>query len=227
MSDAFKLLVGSNSFELDTIVEQDNKTKERKLYIEGIFGEAGIKNKNGRVYDVEEMRDEIKRYNEECIATGRAFNELNHPSSPDIDLERVCDRTVSLRLENDGTIIGKSLVCDTPLGRIQKGLIDGGGKIGKSSRALGQISEASNGTDICDYVRSIKLVCFDSVQDPSVGRAIVDPLLEQKEWIIGDDGGFLEKPLASLEEAVSTLPRQKREEYFVEAVSNFLKSLRA
>jgi len=222
MSNAYRLIHGGNTHNLETFTEQTNKDAPKKMYLEGIFGEAGKKNKNNRIYDVEEMRKDIERYNKEFIATNRAYNELNHPSSPDVDLERACDRTVSLRLERDGTIYGKSLILDTPMGKIQKALIEGGGMIGKSSRAMGQIDEDREGVS---YVNAVKIVCFDSVQDPSVGSAIVDPLLERKEWIMGDSGIFLAKPYEQLENDLSTLPVGHRDEYIVEAIQRFLDTI--
>lgn len=226
MSQAFKLLVGNNTHVLETFEEQTNKDEPKKLYLEGVFGEAGRKNKNGRVYDPEEMIEDIKRYNEEFVASGRAYNELNHPSTPDVDLERACDRTVSLRMESDGTVYGKAVIMDTPMGRVQRAMIESGGLIGKSSRAMGQVMESSakDGSH-CDYIKSLRIVCFDSVHDPSVGKAIVDPLLEQREWLIGDDGGFLAKPLDSLEESLVTIPKSNREQYILEAYLKCINSL--
>lgn len=223
MSNAFKLLIDTNIVSaLEPVLEEANKDEPKKMYIEGIFGQAGKKNKNGRIYDPNEMQRDIERYNEELVKTGRALNELNHPSTPDINLERACDRTVMLRMESDGTVYGKALVMDTPMGRIERGLIEGGTRMGKSSRAMGQISEKSFGQDSGDYVTGLHLVCFDSVQDPSVGQALVDPLLEQKEWIIGEDGQYLLKPFENLEESLNTLPKHNREEYFVECFAKFM-----
>ena len=227
MSDTYKLLVDTNTHVLETIEEQTNKDEPKKLYIQGIFGQAGAKNKNGRVYDPEEMVADIERYNKEFISKGRSFNELNHPSEADVNLERICDRTVSLHMENDGTIIGKALVLDTPMGRIERALLEDDGKVGKSSRALGQMTEsrAKDGSN-CNYVSSLRLVCFDSVFDPSVGSAIVDPLMEQREWIIGVDGGFLVKPFDHLVSNLAKLPKHGREDYVVESVVRFLNMLK-
>jgi len=222
MSNTFKLLIGGNNTALETYEEQANKDAPKQLYLEGIFGQAGQKNKNGRVYDPNEMLADIKRYNEEFVSTKRAYNELNHPSTPDVDLERSCDRTVSLRMENDGTVYGKAVVLDTPMGRIQKALIAGGGMIGKSSRALGQVSE-KNGANV---VSGLRLICFDSVQDPSVSSAVVDPLIEQREWILGEDGNFIARPLDNLEESLATLPRHDKEKYIVNAIVNFLDEIK-
>jgi len=222
-NSAFKLLVGTNNNILETFEEQTNTGEPKRMYVEGIFGEAGKKNKNGRIYDPTEMHTDIGRYNEEFVKTKRAFNELNHPSTPDVDLERACDRTVSLRMENDGTVYGKAVVLDTPMGRIQRALIDGGGMVGKSSRALGQIDENHGGE--ADYVRYMRIVCYDTVQDPSVSSAIVDPLLEQREWIIGSDGGFLAQPLDNLEESLVRLPRHDKEQYIVNAVLHCIRTM--
>jgi len=221
MSKTFRLLVDDNYNNIEIFTEQENKDAPKKMYLEGVFGMAGKKNKNNRIYDVEDMRRDISRYNKEIIQTNRAYNELNHPTSPDVDLERACDRTVCLRLEEDGTIYGKSLILDTPLGKIQKALIEGGGMIGKSSRAMGQIEE----THGASMVRGVRLVCFDSVQDPSVGSAIVDPLLENREWVLNETGEFIAKPFEKLEEGMKTLPVGKREEYKMNLILDFLNSI--
>jgi hypothetical protein len=224
MSSKYKLIHDLNTNVLEVFTEQANKDEPKRLYLEGIFGVAGKRNKNNRIYDVEEMKKDIERYNKEFISANRAYNELNHPSSPDVDLERACDRTVSLRLESDGTIYGKALVLETPLGKIQQALIEGGGSIGKSSRAMGQIRESSSGVD---YVDAVRIVCFDSVQDPSVGSAIVDPLLEQKEWIMDDGGHFMESSFNTLESRMKKLPTHDKEAYIVESVINFINSIKS
>jgi len=229
MPDTFKLLYGNATEEtyksLDVVVEQANKDQPQMMYLEGIYGEAGRINKNGRVYDLDDTLKDIERYNSEVIKTNRAYNELNHPSTPDIDLERACDRTVSLRMENDGTIIGKALVMDTPMGRIQKAMIESGGSVGKSSRAMGQITERNHNGEDCNYVNGVHYVCFDSVQDPSVGRALPDALLEQREWIIGESGGFLAKPLDNFRAAFDKIPKIDRDMYIAEQYVKFINSL--
>lgn len=228
MADSYKLIL--DAFDcgrtLDTIEEQANAGEEKKLYVEGIFGQAGQKNKNGRIYDPEEMQKDIERFTEEFIKEGRAFNELNHPNNPDVNLERACDRTVSLTMDSKGTVYGKAIVLDTPMGRIQKALIDEG-RVGKSSRAMGQVSEAKapDGSH-CNYVSGLRLVCHDTVNDPSVGSAIVDPLLEQKEWIIGEDGGFLLRPFEDLNKTLMKLPRHDKEQYIVESITKFLQDIK-
>ena len=229
MSKTYKLLFGNaeaHSNTLDLMVEQASGDTPKKLYIEGIFGEAGKVNKNGRVYDYDDTLKDIERYNEEIIKSGRAFNELNHPSTPDIDLERACDRTVSLRMEKDGTIIGKALLLNTPMGRIQQALYESGGSVGKSSRAMGQISEKNHDNTRCDYVNGVHYVCFDSVQDPSVGKALPDALLEQREWIIGESGNFLAQPLDDFKTSLDILPKKGKEEYIAEQLVKFFQTLR-
>lgn len=228
MAEAYKLLLDSVDVPpLEVLTEQANKDEPKKLYVEGIFGQAGKVNKNGRVYDLQEMIQDIGRFNEEFVKTGRAGNELSHPSSPEINLERICDRTVSLTIdESTGTVFGKALVLDTPMGLIEKALIEGGTKVGKSSRAMGQLRESrgSQGQTF-NQVNGLRLVCFDSVSDPSVSSAMVDPLLEKKEWIInGSDWSV--KPFDNFQSSLDTLPRKNKEEYLVECVKNFLAEFR-
>lgn len=219
----YKLLVDQNKHVLNPIMEQANRDEERKLYIEGIFGEAAAINQNGRLYQQEEFEKEIERYNKEFVQEGRAFNELEHPTTTTIDLERTVDRTVSLRMEGN-KVIGKAIILDTPKGRIEKAIIEGGGRIGKSSRALGQIKETKDKSGDYDLVSDMHLICFDTVADPSVATAIVDPILEQKNWIIGKDGEFLEASFDKLEEDVKNLKKDK-ETILTEAILSFIKSL--
>lgn len=230
MSDSFKLLYGNATEDtfrgLEVVVEQANKDKPKQMFIEGIFGEAGKRNKNNRVYDLEDTRKDLERYTEEVINTNRAYNELNHPSTPDIDLERACDRTVKIHMEDNGTIIGRSLIMDTPMGRIQRAMLESGGAVGKSSRAMGQISEKNVDNSNCDYVNGVHYVCFDSVQDPSVGKALPDALIEQREWIIGENGGFLAKPLEDYRRSLDKIPRIDRELYLAEQFVKFINSIK-
>lgn len=227
MADAYKLIFDSEptSF-LEPLTEQANKDGEKKMYIEGIFAVSNKINLNNRIYDPNEMQKDIQRFNEEMVKPGRALNELNHPSTPDVDLERACDRTVELRMEDDGTVYGKALVLDTPQGRIQKALISGGTKLGKSSRAMGQITEKNVNGQKQNHVTGLHIVCFDSVHNPSCVSAMVDPLMEQREWIMGKDGDFLLKPFENFQESLQTFPKHSKEDYIVECISKFLEDIK-
>jgi hypothetical protein len=223
MADAYRLLIDthSNSF-VEPIMEQANKDEPKKMYLEGVFAESGVKNKNGRIYDIEEMRKDVERFNVEKVKQGRSCNEMEHPSNPSINYERVCDRTVELRMESDGTVYGKALILDTPMGRLERSLVDGGVRVGKSSRALGQLTEKADG----NHVTGMHIVCHDSVEDPSCIKALVDPLMENREWIIGSDGNYMPMAFDKLTQELSTLPKHNREEYFLECFQNLMKTIK-
>jgi len=228
-SESYKLLIDSTDAPpLEVLEEQVNKDEPKKLYIEGIFGQAGKVNKNGRVYNLKEMIADVNRFNEEYVDQGRAANHMNHPNTPEIDLSLVADRTVKLTIdEKTGTVYGKALVLDTPMGLIEKSLIEGGLKIGKSTRGMGQLQESLDDSgNKFNEVIGYKVVAHDSVHDPSVGAAIMDPLLEKKEWIINNDGGWMEQPFEKLEESIATLPRKQQEQYLVECWKNFLNDIK-
>lgn len=228
-SESYKLLIDSTDAPpLEVLEEQVNKDEPKKLYIEGIFGQAGKINKNGRVYDLQEMIADVERYDKEYIQEARAFNELDHPDRPDLMSERVSDRTVKMSIdEKTGEVYGKALVMPTPMGLIQKAFIESGGRLGKSSRAMGQLRESrdDNGR-VCNYVTGLRLVCYDTVLDPSVSTAMVDPLLEKRDWIVNNEGGWMERPFDKLEKSISTLPRKNQEQYLVECFKTFLKDIK-
>lgn len=240
MANSYKLLIDSPNVakygSLEMIEEQVNASEPKKLYLEGVFGCAvpiGEKdyskfvNQNTRVYLGEEMQPELERYITESVEQGRAYGELSHPSVPVIQEAEISDLTVSIRMESNGDIIGKALVLDTPKGRIERALIEGGGKIGKSSRALGNLQESklSSGQPI-NVVNGLRVICFDSVVAPSVAHAVPEAILENKEWIITDDGAYMEKSFDQFSKDLSTLPRHNKQEYIVESFANFLKGIK-
>jgi hypothetical protein len=215
---AFKLLV-DQSFSEDQfqyIKEETNNKSKPSYYISGPYMMYEEINKNKRIYDREEMHREVKRYTVEMIDTKRSMGELNHPSSPDVSLERACHLVTDLR--NEGNVyVGKSKLLSTPCGLIVQALIDDGVKIGMSTRALGKLTEQYNGTN---RVSDFRLVAIDCVADPSCPKAFVNGILESKEYVLSTDGNF-EESYDSFADKISKLPRKNVEDYLKEQILEF------
>ena len=203
------------------LVEQKNGKKS--LYIEGVFLQGDIKNRNGRMYPMETLRKEVARYNESNIRSGRALGELGHPDGPTVNLDRVSHKIVSLR-ESGSNFIGKAKILSTPMGKIASSLIDEGVKLGVSSRGIGSLQMNKEG---CNIVGSdfMLATAADIVADPSAPDAFVEGIMEGKEWIW--DGGILREKLAEqTQRKINTLVDQKRlEEHKLSLFNDFLSNL--
>ena len=175
-------------------------------------------NKNKRLYPIDELRGEVKRYNEEMIAPGRAMGELNHPATADVDLERACHIVTEL-YEQDNVFFGKSKVLTTPCGQIVRSLINDGVKVGMSSRALGTLEE-SRGHNV---VRNMRLVAVDCVADPSFPKAFVNGILESKQWVLADSGKY-EEAYDKFEKNIGKLPLKDVDVYLREQILKFIRN---
>ena len=167
----------------------ENKNGEKRYYIEGVFMQADVKNKNGRMYGSNMLSDKVDEYVKNFIEKNRAYGELGHPANPSINLERVSHRIVSL--ERDGSnFVGKAQVSSTPYGNIVKGLLEDGGKLGVSSRGLGSLMK-ENG--VLKVQNDFMIVTpADIVADPSAPDAFVEGIMEGREWV-WDNGIIREK----------------------------------
>lgn len=165
--------------EVKLIVEE-KLGKGKEYFIEGVFLQANLKNRNGRIYPKEIMGKEVNRYNEEYVKKNRAFGELGHPDTPSINLDRTAILIKSLK-EDGNNWIGKAKVMDTPYGKIVKNLIDEGAQLGVSSRGLGSL-KSINGTNMVqdDFMLA---TAADVVADPSAPDAFVNGIMENAEWI--------------------------------------------
>ena len=172
---------------MDMIVEETNGKKS--LFIKGIFAEAELKNRNGRIYPKEVLRSAIDTYNEEYVLKGRAISELSHPEGrPQPKPEFASHLVTELKMDGN-TVYGKAKVLDTPNGNILRGLLEGGVKFGVSTRGLGTLSERAG----VRYVRDDYVItAIDAVTDPSSINAFVDAVNESQEWMITDDGRIIE-----------------------------------
>jgi len=175
---------------VDFIVESKNGKKS--LYIEGVFLQGDIKNRNGRMYPMETLRREVSRYNESNVVAGRALGELGHPDGPTVNLDRVSHKIVSLK-ESGSNFIGKAKILSTPMGKIAESLISEGVKLGVSSRGIGSLRPDREGVNIVgdDFMLA---TAADIVADPSAPDAFVEGIMEGKEWVW--DGGILREKYA-------------------------------
>jgi len=190
----------------DIEVLTEANTKGGKDYkIRGVFMQADIKNRNGRVYPVATLSKEVSRYTTEYINKRRAFGELGHPDGPTVNLERVSHMITSLKPEGKN-FIGEAKVMDTPYGKIVKNLIDEGAQLGVSSRGMGSIQSSSQGNVVGkDFYLA---TAADIVADPSAPDAFVEGIMEGKEWVW--DNGVLKSK--SVEEYKSEIERARRTE---------------
>jgi len=207
--------------QVEFIVE--NKNGKKSLFIEGVFLQGNIKNRNGRMYPMETLRKEVARYNENHVAQGRALGELGHPDGPTVNLDRVSHKIVSLR-ESGSNFIGKAKILSTPMGKIAESLISEGVKLGVSSRGIGSLKLTREGINVVgeDFMLA---TAADIVADPSAPDAFVEGIMEGKEWVW--DGGILrEKYAEKTYKTINTLVDQKRlDENKLNLFNDFLANL--
>jgi len=190
--------------DIEFLVE--NRNGKKSMYIEGVFLQGNIKNRNGRMYPMETLRKEVARYNENHVQSGRALGELGHPDTPTVNLDRVSHKIISLK-ESGSNFIGKAKVLGTPMGKIASSLIDEGVKLGVSSRGIGSLKPTREGVNIVsdDFMLA---TAADIVADPSAPDAFVEGIMEGKDWVW--DGGILREKFAEKTYAtINTLVDQK------------------
>ncbi len=206
---------------VDFIVEEKNGKKN--MFIEGIFLQGDLQNRNGRMYPMATLRKEVQRYSENHIQKGRALGELGHPEGPTVNLDRVSHKIVSLK-ESGSNFIGKAKLLNTPMGNIAKSLIDEGVKLGVSSRGIGSLKPTREGVQVVsdDFMLS---TAADIVADPSAPDAFVEGIMEGREWVW--DGGVLrEQNIAKTYREINTLVTQKQlDEKKVDLFTDFLNTL--
>ena len=217
-----KLLVDEPVFDLQYIVEEKNKTEQSTLYIQGPFLMSEQKNKNGRIYNLNEMVQEVDRYTTEMIKENRSLGELNHPASVEVNPERACHMITELR--QDGSMFyGKSKVLSNPMGQLVRSLVMDGVKLGISSRALGKLLPQGD----THAVQGFHLICCDVVHDPSVSSAFVNGIMEAKSWILEQDGAITEA-YDIFERGISKLPKKSdiKEAVIKEQILLFINTLK-
>ena len=201
----------------------EGKGTGKRLYIEGVFLQGEIKNRNGRMYPMETLAKEVARYNETFVNKGRALGELGHPDGPTVNLDRVSHKITSL-VQEGNNFKGKAQILETPMGKIAKSLLDEGVMLGVSSRGVGSLKMTNEGHKIVgeDFMLA---TAADIVADPSAPDAFVQGIMEGKEWVW--EGGILREKLAEqTEKRINTLVGQKAlEEHKLNLFNEFLSNL--
>ena len=215
-----KFLVEDIHEGLDFLIEEKNRQGEQKLYITGPFLMAEEKNQNGRVYQLDEMVKEVNRYTNDMVKSRRAIGEMNHPQSTEVNPVNACHLVTELT-QKDNYFYGKSQVLNTPMGQLLKSLIQDNIKMGISSRALGNITESGDTKKVSNF----HLICLDVVHQPSVQSAMLESIMESKEWMIKPDGSIIEcaaRAYEALEKNLSTMPKHGTDLFLRESLLKFI-----
>ena len=201
----------------------ENVGGKKQLYIQGVFLQSEMVNRNGRMYPFSIMEREVKRYNENYVQKGRALGELGHPDGPTVNLDRVSHKITELK-QSGNNFVGKAQILSTPMGKIAESLLKDGVTLGVSSRGIGSLRENNKGYKEVgeDFMLA---TAADIVADPSAPDAFVQGIMEGKEWVW--DGGVLREKLAeNTRRKINTLANQRRlEEHKIELFNDFLNSL--
>jgi len=210
-------------FEQTSFVVESKLGKGKEYFIEGIFLQSELKNRNGRMYPEAVMDKEVGRYMKEYVEKNRAYGELGHPDTPSINLHLVSHMITSLRKEGTN-YVGRAKILETPNGMIARGLLDGGANLGVSSRALGSLKANNEGVQIVqdDFMLS---TAADIVADPSAPDAFVRGIMENKEWVFVD-GKYVERHIDEVKSLIKKTSSRNLEEAKVRAFQSFLSKIR-
>ena len=214
-------LIREQVVETKFIVEE-KLGKGKQYFIEGIFLQSELKNRNGRMYPESVMDKEATRYIKEYVEANRAYGELGHPDTPTINLDRVSHLIVDLRKEGTN-YVGKAKILETPMGAIARGLLEGGASLGVSSRALGSLKEDKDGVQIVqdDFMLS---TAADIVADPSAPDAFVRGIMEGVEWVYVD-GKYVQRDIEETRKNIRATPSKRLSEQSLKEFARFLKKL--
>jgi len=205
----------------DIRILTEEKDGEKHLYIEGVFLQSEIKNRNGRIYPFDVLNKEVERYSEEYVKAGRALGELGHPDGPTVNLDRVSHKITSLKAEGNN-FMGKARILDTPMGKIAKSLLGEGVKLGVSSRGMGSLKEDNGVKYVSDDF--MLATAADIVADPSAPDAFVNGIMEGKEWVW--EGGLLrERQIQEMKKEIDNASKVELEEKMLSAFDKFLSNL--
>lgn len=219
-----KLITEVND-ETNVVIEEElssDNSKKKKYYIEGIFLQGNVRNRNGRYYPIDLLNREVARYIKETIDDDRAIGELGHPKIPNLNFERASHKIISLK-RSGNNYIGKARIMENvPLGKIAKGLIQEGVKLGVSSRGLGKLRK-QNDMDVVEEGFKL-LTAADIVYEPSAPEAFVNGIMEGKEWIITDTG-ITECQIDEAKEVMKKVSKREIEDKFLSVFESFIYSL--
>ena len=212
-------LIAEEITQVEFIAEE--KEGKKNHFIEGVFLQAELQNKNGRKYPVKTLEREVAKYEEHHIRKGRALGELGHPDGPSINLDRVSHKIESLKQEGNN-FIGRAKILETPMGNIAKNLLNEGVRLGVSSRGMGSLKKEEGCNVVCDDF--MLATAADLVADPSAPDAFVDGIMEGKEWV-WNNGILKESAVAEIKHEIDEATLINLQERKISAFSQFLKSL--
>jgi hypothetical protein len=214
-----KLITEMNE-DVQLITEKrDDGTKE--FYIRGNFMQAGVKNRNNRIYDIDILSPAVEKYMTEYVEKNRALGELNHPSGPTVNLDRV-SHIIKEMTADGNNFVGKAKILNTPMGKIVQNLIEEGACLGVSSRGMGSLKKNSDG--INEVQKDFILSAVDIVADPSAPDAFVDGIMEGREWV-WDNGILRERQIAEYERVIKESNRKNLEENALRVFTDFISKL--
>ena len=214
-----RLIAEYTDSNIQNYITEDKKGNKSHV-IEGVFMQADAKNRNGRIYEKKILEAAVNKYVKEQVSTGRAVGELNHPEGPTVNLDKVSHKITELKWEGSN-VVGKASILKTPMGQIVEGLLEGGVKLGVSSRGMGSLVQ-KNGTN---YVgKDFMLATVDIVQDPSAPEAFVNGIMEGVEWV-WDNGILKAQDIEIIETEIKTAKNTASSDVEIRAFKNFLSKL--
>ena len=211
---------------LESDVEFITEAKEdggKNYFIEGVFMQGNIKNRNGRMYPMETLMKEVKRYNKEYVEQNRAYGELGHPQGPTINLERVSHMIKELHQDGNNVRGNAKIMTETPMGKIVKNLMDEGAKLGVSSRGMGTLKPGKNGTNMVQNDFQLATAA-DIVADPSAPEAFVEGIMEGVEWLQIDDR-WVPQYIEKTQQEIKAASRANLQEVKFNAFKKFLEQI--
>jgi len=215
-------LITEMTEDVQCLTELDEKNGQKNYYIEGVFMQSEVKNRNGRIYPKSILEKEVGRYNKEYVKQSRAMGELNHPQGPTVNLDRVSHIIKDLQVEGSD-VVGRAKIMDTPMGKIAKNLIDEGAKLGVSSRGMGSLKTNKEGVN--EVQKDFMLSAVDIVADPSAPNAFVNGIMEGAEWI-WNNGMWSQKDLEQSVQIIEEVSRDDREETTLNLFENLIRKLK-
>ena len=214
-----KLITEYVEKDLETICEA-RKDGSKHYFIEGVFMQSNQKNRNGSIYEKKNLERAVEKYVTEQVKTGRAVGELNHPEGPTVNLDKVSHKITDLHWQGND-VVGKASILNTPMGNIVSGLLEGGVKLGVSSRGMGSLVQKNGVQYVGD---DFMLSTVDIVQDPSAPSAFVNGVMEGVEWV-WDNGLIRQQDIEEIETEIKSAPRKNLQEAEIRAFKNFLSKL--
>ena len=216
-----KLISEFNDYAVEPVIVEENEKGEKEYFIEGVFMQADIKNRNGRIYPKQVMKNEVERYKKDFIEKARAFGELGHPDGPTINLDKVSHMIT--KLEEDGSnYVGRAKILTTPNGQIVRNLLDDGAKLGVSSRGLGSLEQKGGAQVVKDDFQLA--TAADIVADPSAPEAFVEGIMEGVEWVM-ENGILKAREMEAMQNELRSAKLNKLEETKLNLWKKFVENI--